>query len=194
MVYFLATIAAWFTTLVQTETSQRLLDGWPWHFLQTFMVPWLLSSSNNKSKSSLSSEISQQLYELAQFLAEPQRASPTNSKVCHWVSEWVMKLHDWSAWVLSLAVPLSKWIGRNVSYVTYHYEYRRSPLKLPLVAHYGWIVPIQGGLPGGEGAVYPSVAAIPCGVLMRLTGNADERLKVMLRRVQRAGGLYQKFP
>ena len=41
----------------------------------------------------------------SQFLAGPQRASPNNAKVCHWVSEWVsewvsdwvMKLQDWSA-------------------------------------------------------------------------------------------------
>ncbi len=31
------------------------------------------------------------------FLAGPQRASPTNAKVCYWVTEWVMKLHDWLA-------------------------------------------------------------------------------------------------
>ncbi len=29
------------------------------------------------------------------FLAGPQRVSPTNVKVCHWMSEWMMKLHDW---------------------------------------------------------------------------------------------------
>ena len=34
---------------------------------------------------------------MQKFLAGPQRASPTNAKVCHWVTDWVMKLQDWSA-------------------------------------------------------------------------------------------------
>ncbi len=63
------------------------------------------------------------------------RASPTNTKVCHWVSdwvpEWVMKSHDWLAecWCFLIGCCFFK-MNMNVSYV--HYECRRCPLKLPL--------------------------------------------------------------
>ncbi len=52
-----------------------------------------------------------------------------------WLTEWWSYTIGWLMVGVSwLAVALSKWVCRNVSYVPQHYEYRRSPLKLPLVA------------------------------------------------------------
>ena len=46
------------------------------------------------------------------FWAGPQRASPTNAKVCHWVSEWwSYRIGQPTVGVSSLVVALSKWKG-----------------------------------------------------------------------------------